>query len=53
MDDTVNALALSGNTLYAGGLFTTAGGNTANRIAKWNGNTWSAQAAGLAATSTH
>ena len=33
--------------LYAGGIFTTAGGNPANRIAKWNGTTWSAVGTGM------
>lgn len=32
----------SGPALYAGGWFTTAGGVTTNRIAKWNGTSWSA-----------
>lgn len=31
----------SGTYLYAAGLFTQAGGKTANYIAKWNGNNWS------------
>lgn len=34
------------NALYAGGAFTTAGGNAANRIAKWNGTSWSALGTG-------
>jgi len=41
MNGGVYALAISGNTLYAGGAFTTAGGNPANNIAKWNGSSWS------------
>lgn len=32
----------SGPALVVGGSFTKAGGMTANRIAKWNGSTWSA-----------
>ncbi|MBN2384031.1 hypothetical protein JXQ70_14240 [bacterium] len=46
--DYVNALAVddSGN-LYAGGHFTTAGGVTANRIARWDGSSWSALGSGL------
>jgi hypothetical protein len=36
----------SGAALYAGGFFTTAGGHSANRIAKWNGSAWSALAGG-------
>jgi hypothetical protein len=48
MNGSVNALAIdaSGN-LYAGGSFTTAGGVTVNRIAKWNGSTWSALGSGM------
>ena len=42
----VHALAVfddgSGPALYAGGDFTTAGGVAANRIAKWDGTSWSA-----------
>ena len=41
----VNALAVfddgMGSALYAGGIFTTAGGVTVNRIARWDGSTWS------------
>jgi hypothetical protein len=37
----VSALAVSGNTLYMGGNFTTAGGNPANGIAQWDGSSWS------------
>jgi hypothetical protein len=32
----------SGPALYAGGIFTTAGGVTVNRVARWDGSTWSA-----------
>ena len=35
----------SGN-LYAGGQFTTAGGTSANYVAKWDGNNWSALGSG-------
>jgi len=44
----VNALAVSGSDVYAGGHFTTAGGIPANHIAKWNGTNWSALGSGLA-----
>ena len=37
----------SGPALYAGGLFTTAGGISANRIAKWNATSWSALGSGM------
>ncbi|MGB9613419.1 MAG: chitobiase/beta-hexosaminidase C-terminal domain-containing protein, partial [Candidatus Margulisiibacteriota bacterium] len=42
MNGSVYALAVdSSGNLYAGGSFTTAGGVSANRIAKWNGSSWS------------
>src|ERR1051325_943989 len=48
----IYALAIHGNDLYAGGDFTKAGGvvtnrNLANRIAKWDGNDWSAIGSGM------
>jgi hypothetical protein len=43
----VLALAVSGTNLYVGGYFTNAGGTSANRIAKWDGNAWSALGSGL------
>ncbi|MFM8442652.1 MAG: hypothetical protein ACKN9W_04820 [Methylococcus sp.] len=43
----VRALAVAGNDLYVGGLFTTAGGAPANYIAKWNGSAWSTLGSGL------
>ena len=42
MNGLVDALAVSGGTLYAGGSFTNAGGSYAYCIAQWNGNSWSA-----------
>jgi hypothetical protein len=47
----VSALAVSGANLYAGGSFTTAGGLTANYIAKWNGSSWSALGSGMSGDS--
>ena len=38
---------MSGTNLYAGGYFTTAGGVTANDIAKWDGSAWSALGSGM------
>jgi hypothetical protein len=44
----VLALAVdSAGNLYAGGNFTTAGGVSANRIAKWDGTAWSALGSGM------
>jgi len=37
----VEALSLSGGTLYVGGNFTKAGNNSVNCIAQWNGSSWS------------
>jgi hypothetical protein len=37
----------SGPALYAGGIFTTAGGVAANYIAQWDGSTWSALGSGM------
>ena len=48
----VDALAVSGGTLYAGGCFTTAGGNSANNIAQWNGSSWSALGSGISMQAT-
>ena len=47
----VSALAVSGSTLYAGGLFSTAGGIGVNYIAEWNGSNWSALGSGISQSS--
>ena len=44
---TVYSLAWDGSSLYAGGRFTSAGGATANRIAKWDGTAWSPLGSGM------
>ncbi|MFD0676388.1 MULTISPECIES: fibronectin type III domain-containing protein [unclassified Paenibacillus] len=44
---TVEAIAVSGTDVYAGGTFTAAGGSTANYIAKWNGSAWQSLGSGL------
>ena len=41
MNGQVLALCVYNNELIAGGSFTTAGGISANYIAKWNGSSWS------------
>src|SRR4051812_17562927 len=43
----VNALAMSGTDVYAGGNFTKAGNTVANCIAKWDGVSWSALGLGV------
>jgi len=51
-NNTVNALAVdNAGNLYAGGAFTQAGGLTVNRIAKWDGASWSAVGTGTGASS--
>ena len=48
VNNRVYALAFdNSNNLYAGGIFTLAGGVSANRIAKWNGSAWSALGSGI------
>lgn len=51
MSAAVRALAVfddgRGQALYAGGQFADAGGQTVNRIARWNGATWSPLGAGV------
>lgn len=46
----VAALAVVGTDVYAAGTFTTAGGVTASRIAKWDGASWSALGSGVNAS---
>jgi len=43
----VGALAVYNNELIAGGSFTTAGGQPANYIARWNGSSWAPFGTGL------
>lgn len=46
----VNTVYLDGSDLYAGGIFSKAGGITVNNIAKWNGNIWTAMGTGIGGT---
>jgi hypothetical protein len=43
----VNALAVSGRDLYAGGDFTRAGSVAASYVARWNGSAWAPLGAGM------
>jgi hypothetical protein len=53
MNNSVRALAVfddgsgGGPALYAGGMFQTAGDVTVNRVAKWDGHTWSPLGTGM------
>jgi len=46
-DDEVNAVAIGGNNIYAGGNFQAAGGVKASFVAQWDGVHWSSLATGL------
>lgn len=51
MNNRIFALATSATgDVFAGGAFTSAGGVTANRIARWNGTSWSSLGAGVNST---
>lgn len=43
----VNAVSVAGTEVYVGGAFTQAGGVAVNRIAKWDGTSWSPLGSGL------
>ena len=49
----VSALAIIGSDLYAAGSFETAGGAPANRIARWDGTSWSSLGAGCVGGNVH
>src|SRR5580700_4417697 len=40
-NNSVTSMTVNNGNLFTGGQFTTAGGNTANYFAKWNGAIWS------------
>jgi hypothetical protein len=50
LNSTVRAVTVFNGDLIVGGSFTTAGGTSANRIAKWNGSSWSALGPGMNST---
>jgi hypothetical protein len=51
MDDgEVHALRVYGSTLVVGGSFTKIGGSTVNRIARWNGASWSTMGIGFSSS---
>ncbi len=45
--DAIYTVAVYNGELYAGGAFTTAGGNPANRVARWDGSQWQPLAGGV------
>jgi trimeric autotransporter adhesin len=47
VNDRVNCLEVYQDRLIAGGFFTKAGGQRANRIAAWNGNVWDTLGSGV------
>jgi len=47
---TVNAIAVSGASVYIGGLFSQIGNVTVNNVAVWNGSAWSAMGSGTDGT---
>ncbi len=49
-NNSVYGMAIVSSNLYVCGSFSTAGGNTANRVAQWNGANWSALGSGLSST---
>jgi hypothetical protein len=49
-DTALTAYQTPDGTLYVGGNFTTAGGTTVNRIARWNGSAWVALGSGCNGT---
>ncbi len=47
VNNSVEAIAISGSDVYVAGYFTLAGGLLVNRVARWDGSSWSALAGGL------
>ncbi len=43
----ISSIVVQGGAVYVGGRFTTAGGISANSVARWNGSTWSALGSAL------
>ena len=47
VNDHVNVVVVAGNDVYVGGQFTQAGTNSANGVARWDGNEWTTLEAGV------
>jgi hypothetical protein len=48
LNSTVSDIAVNEKgEVFVGGMFTTAGGVSANRVAKWNGSSWSTMGSGI------
>jgi hypothetical protein len=52
LNSNATSIAVLGTNVYFAGPFTNAGGVTANRIAKWDGNFWSGVGGGVVGTGT-
>jgi hypothetical protein len=52
VNNTVSSILATNGIAYAGGRFTTANGNSANRIAKWTGAMWTPLGSGATGTSS-
>jgi trimeric autotransporter adhesin len=47
VEGTISAMAVSGNDLYVGGLFSRIGGVNATNVARWDGTNWNSLGPGL------
>jgi hypothetical protein len=47
VNNVCRTITINSGNVYVGGDFTTAGGSGANRIASWNGSSWTSYASGL------
>jgi hypothetical protein len=53
VNSNVNAITVIGTNVYVAGRFSSASGVSASRIARWNGNTWSAVGSGVSGTGNY